>query len=714
MIEELYIDGEVIDIEEFSIVRKLVTPFFSDVQTWRNNSTYTVKLPLSTRNIAFFELCFREDMTSDIPYDIHYADYYVDGFPIFEHAETKFLGTEEGYIEAQFVWGIAREKYLSLFEGYLNQIPFDGVNVVESDWVSNWKYINTIYATGKKFKYLDYISGEVETDARIVGGVPVKEAFIPAPWNLNKKRMTMHPFVAFNDILDLIIAATAIEVSRTVSSFTGLNRINVSTTVRLKVGQLIKSIGSSGDITNLNIRIAEIMSATQIRLNQDVSVFGSPVVLIDTNIGSTEFDPLKAKLTNMGLILGGNKGSKTFTHTISYPSNVNRDDGDTLILTDFYGSFSSIAASGLIQLSGYVNGNDTDPITITPDIGISNNGIIVLYAIDADGNQGEAIYLTYTTSGTNNIFNTPLTFKPEKGLSYRFYFEGFSSPGVLYGSSSIIISQEITTALYSLSPTESTPIGHYNCILNLPEMTAAEFLQQMLIISGLSIGWDANGDIRFFDLQSFSDNLDSSDIMDWSGRVSTPIKGEFQFNANAQLNVIKYANSDKLKYLAEDYLTVFDNTIDKRRELYNLAFDLPEGSPYTPEFILYKQRVEKKEDSGVSYTTFANTYAEKPSVVVYDESGVAKAYTVAPNDFLRQSTVYRGFVYNHYPVYQQIIKRPLVREVEADLEFLETLNIDFEQPVYVKEFGKYCMLLEIQIPTNEPSVAKLLLINRDL
>ena len=54
MIDELYIDGQIIDIEDVDIVRKYTTPFFSDVQTWRNNSTYTVKLPLSTRNIAFF------------------------------------------------------------------------------------------------------------------------------------------------------------------------------------------------------------------------------------------------------------------------------------------------------------------------------------------------------------------------------------------------------------------------------------------------------------------------------------------------------------------------------------------------------------------------------------------------------------------------------------------------------------------------------------
>ena len=32
--------------------------------------------------------------------------------------------------------------------------------------------------------------------------------------------------------------------------------------------------------------------------------------------------------------------------------------------------------------------------------------------------------------------------------------------------------------------------GHYNCLLNLPEMTFAEFIQQMLIMTGMFIGYD--------------------------------------------------------------------------------------------------------------------------------------------------------------------------------------------------------------------------------
>ena len=581
-------------------------------------------------------------MTSNIPYDIHYADYYVDGFPIFEHAETKFLGTEEGYIEVQFVWGIAREKYLSLFEGYLNQIPFDGINVVESQWVNEWRIENVVYATGAKYKYLQYISAESENDAYLVDGVPTEKAAPPYPWSENIKEMTMHPFVPFNNIIDLIISGGYIETQVTVLSIDRQDLLSITEgTASLRVGMLLKEFGGSGDIADSDIRIAEIVSSTVIRFNQDVYELGDPsdtIIFISTKIDPDLFIPLKSKLTDMGLILGGNKGSKMFEHTISYLTFLTAlTNNGRVPLTNYVGSFTSEATGDRIWLSPYVEGNQNDEIVITLDLEITQSGVLSLYSVYDEEVLIQAI--PYTDAGGGYfVYDTEIRFKPERNVSYFIKSNFPSTEGGIPSGGLIKISQNVTTAMYSMTEVEDEPAGHYNCILNLPEMTPAEFLQQMLIISGLSIGWDANGDIRFFDLQNFAGNIASSDIVDWSGRVSTPIKGEFQFNSNAQLNVIKYSNSDKLKYIGEDYLTVFDNTIDKRRELYTLAFDLPEGSPYNPEFILYKQRVQRIEEAGVVYTTFTNTHTEKPSVAVYDVSGVAKGYGVAPNDFFAQRT----------------------------------------------------------------------------
>ena len=95
MTEELYINGTLMDIENVDIVRKYISPFFRDVNILRNNGSYTVKLPPTATNLKAFGLSDRLDMFSDIPYQVNEANYYYDGFPVFENADCILIGVAE-------------------------------------------------------------------------------------------------------------------------------------------------------------------------------------------------------------------------------------------------------------------------------------------------------------------------------------------------------------------------------------------------------------------------------------------------------------------------------------------------------------------------------------------------------------------------------------------------------------------------------------------
>ena len=134
MTEELYINGTLMDIENVDIVRKYISPFFRDVNILRNNGSYTVKLPPTATNLKAFGLSDRLDMFSDIPYQVNAANYYYDGFPVFENADCILIGVaEDGFIEVQFTWGLSKSKYLPLFEKKLNEIVPNGTTILESD-----------------------------------------------------------------------------------------------------------------------------------------------------------------------------------------------------------------------------------------------------------------------------------------------------------------------------------------------------------------------------------------------------------------------------------------------------------------------------------------------------------------------------------------------------------------------------------------------------
>jgi hypothetical protein len=52
--------------------------------------------------------------------------------------------------------------------------------------------------------------------------------------------------------------------------------------------------------------------------------------------------------------------------------------------------------------------------------------------------------------------------------------------------------------------------------------------------------------------------------------------------------------------------------------------------------------------------------------------------------------------------------------LDANLSFFESANIDFEKPIFLNEWGRYCMLMELEAQGDDTCLAKLLLINKQL
>jgi len=168
-------------------------------------------------------------------------------------------------------------------------------------------------------------------------------------------------------------------------------------------------------------------------------------------------------------------------------------------------------------------------------------------------------------------------------------------------------------------------------------MTFAEFIQQMLIMTGMFIGYDKNGDIRFISFDNLKGKVQSGTAYNRSGHIGEITKNEYRFENFAQRNIIKFNNSDDVGYVAQGELTVNDLTLEKERDMYVIKFDLAEQSADgKAEFILYKQRVTETEKGGEIETGFENNYSEKPSVCVYDHSGRAIINNIVPNSYTEE------------------------------------------------------------------------------
>lgn len=55
--KQLFIDGQLIDIDDnFQIIRNYQSPFFKDVNTLKNNTTYATLLPSTINNMSFLSI----------------------------------------------------------------------------------------------------------------------------------------------------------------------------------------------------------------------------------------------------------------------------------------------------------------------------------------------------------------------------------------------------------------------------------------------------------------------------------------------------------------------------------------------------------------------------------------------------------------------------------------------------------------------------------
>lgn len=796
--KQLFIDGQLIDIDDnFQIIRNYQSPFFKDVNTLKNNTTYATLLPSTINNMSFFEHCYREDTFSDIPYVYHKASYIEDGYLVFKDADVKILQATEDGIKVQFVWGISREKYITLFDKKLNEIIADEINVLSDDWIIKWEKSN-MFATGKKYKYIDYVSGERDTEIYTIDGIVQPPVIPDEPYKSNLKEMTMHPFISFGNILDLIAAnSTATNITKEISFQFVQNEIEFTDVAGLEIWDLVYSVGTTGDIRYLNIRITGI-SGNVVTFNYNIDEvqsevqIGNDMVFSKSTISSSEFQSLKDRLINKGIILGGNKGNKTIEYVKSYASDINFDsqiwDGE------FYGCIplstfdSSFRVNGSTDFFGWredVLGNQNDELEVY--INLSTNGVALsLFSIILSGtNEVEKIQdINYSISGSDYVYDTIIKIKYELGKAF-FIGELYEPLKEVKAGGEIRITHKVNHAMFSMLSSADVNPAYYDCLMNLPEITPADFINEMLKMTGLFIYHDDDGNIKFISLDNLKSNIESGNVYNWD--ISDVKKGNYQFNSNAQKNAIKFNNT--VKYMAEDYLLVDDQTIEKEKDLYKINFDLAEQSDnVTAEFILYKQKSILSENGSVKSKSFENNYSEKPSVCVYDSNGIARFNHVLPNNLGLRDGIFTlnvtrlsnysvqfttptsgnpvpevgskiyirnilsggltfrgyvtekdgniltttflnvsgttftwhfdnssiGFVPTYYDVYGKIIKRPTVRDVVVKLDVFESSNIDFEKPVYVRGWGKYCVLLELTVPEDGLCDAKLLLINQTL
>lgn len=784
--EELFIDGKALDIKGVEIERTYETPFFSDITKILSDSTKTIKLPKTENNKAVMEYLHSADMNTDFPYTFHYADYYLNGMQLIKNGEVKVIGDFEIHI----VYGIDRAKYLPLKEKFLNLSTPRTV----SDWISNWD-ISVIGRVSNRYKYLNYVSGERTSDVITDNAGVVQPPVQPdEPFLSNAKSMTMHPFVAFNDMLDLINEDNFILATESIVSSSNPIQYQISFPTIIsnlvKVGDKLMKVNNV-DVSDLLIFIELIPNDYTINFTSDVDLYyvAGCTIEIETYKDLIDFTVLKNRLKKKGLILGGENTNDSIDNIISFDGTAkpvktyNSIDLGTL-------SKSIKIENGLVKLQ---QGLKNALVYVILDISVKSDAGSYMRLIERTQYGDETVVFDIFNNGSETVggqtyyiykqnFAIDIT---DNSKTYYVKFINTISTYTVKNGGTITTKTNDLKCIYDINGTGN---GRYDIIANLPVLTQTEFIKQLLILTGLYITYDENGSLIFKSLDELKSNYINSNCYDWSGKISNVRNSKYQFNSNAKKNWIKYKNWDDINYIGHDYITVNDETLDAEKDLIECIFSLAnEGYNKQSEFILYKQTSTSNGKTGVDLQkTFKNEYQESESVCVYDANGFAINKYILPKDtvgtILLKMSTYResdyviniseyfepdvlipeignkltkldgveqvgvyvvdrndnlitlnqniitdtnehfvefedssfGFITQYYQTYQKLINRPIVKEVDVLLDFYESSQIDFTKPIYIKEWGKYCMLLELNASNKGLSQAKLLLINQTL
>lgn len=241
-------------------------------------------------------------------------------------------------------------------------------------------------------------------------------------------------------------------------------------------------------------------------------------------------------------------------------------------------------------------------------------------------------------------------------------------------------------------PEPSFPIKDY-----IPDIEIVEFVKSVCHLMGWYFEVSPATGLRLLDFSA----LQNSTALDWSDKLSSgraPDSMSFDYNGYAQRNFMRYAEDDSVNINADGYVEVADVTLDPEKTLFTMPFAPTYGT-------LIQQYVVIEEEDGSSTVEFVKT---KPRIlkavdgIALDENGDEIPGLVFGSDMY-----FERIIRDRYSEFQDAVRKPIVVTVKLRLNDIDLLNLDFSRKIYLRQYGSYFGVMEIQ-NDGDLSTAKLL------
>lgn len=233
----------------------------------------------------------------------------------------------------------------------------------------------------------------------------------------------------------------------------------------------------------------------------------------------------------------------------------------------------------------------------------------------------------------------------------------------------------------------------------MPDISVVDFFKAI----NQMMGWYLeiqSGNLVMASIEQF---LDKSRAVDWSGKLASysdmPDSISYNINDYAQRNWLRYKPDDNVSTNADGYIAVNDKTLNLDKNILELPFAATDGGNYV------RQYITTITEDGDTNTEFVKT--EPRIFKVRDNGPLDENGNEIPELYFDYTLKWNGLIASNYAYFQNIIGSPKVATVQLRLSDFDLLNLDFTKPVYIRQYGSYFAIIEIQ-NTGDLSTAKLL------
>lgn len=672
MEERLYIDNQLVDLgKSNNITLDIKSNLFRDVSKLSSNTTYTVKLPKTVRNMMILGHVEMVQSLDTFPYNMHTARYFRNGVEVIKNGRTSVLSVTNEAFEISIVWGLW-EKFSTLTSKgtTLNQLETDDKILFQKN--NDIETIETIKQRGYGYAFYDVWAKE-ENDDLYFNGYGVQE--YPEVYGRSTGRLSsassgsgigfgshgggcfgssgskyLHPVVWVPWALNVIKQQTGISFE-----WSGDAKDYVDTLV-------LPLINKKSNYLTFEDKFAADMEPRTGLGELTLNVTHASNMLVETGQGVTVLTAASS-----GKVIIEIEGLWQWDCTGLKP---NGGGGNGTITWDDYQTPGQIVK--LIHKSGdditeYVSGNQSCFSVPKGYQGVIKSKVVASGKIEVK--QGDT--LTFLWSHPRN--------RTLRGM----VFNG-------------------GTLKATIASDENVPVGGYFPITyNLPNIKIIDFIKFLAAITGaFPLQMTEENKVLFVPLATVWNN--KTNASNWTrkiipqGAYNQAKEMEFKLSDYAQHNYYKWKADDKVSGNYDGDIQVENETLESEKTMFEFPFSACDGNNvpmYTEDSSSSSGGQFGGGSSGSSSTTTEET---EPSY----SSCNSRVLRMTGESSDKASCIFdinmQNIIDEKYQNVVNTLRNTKMIKENVKMSDLELLNFDETKPVYLAQYGAYFAVIEIK------------------